>query len=47
MADDPNQVEGKILVGKSGAGAAGVYRYLNLPQRLGSGRYFFLLLLRN
>jgi len=31
VADDPNQVEGKILVGKSGAGAAGVYRYLNLP----------------
>ena len=31
MADDPNQVEGKILVGKSGAGASGVYRYLNLP----------------
>jgi DNA helicase HerA-like ATPase len=31
VADDPNQVKGKILVGKSGAGAAGVYRYLNLP----------------
>ena len=27
MADDPNQVEGKILVGKS----EGVFRYLNLP----------------
>ena len=31
MADDPNQVQGKILVGKSGSGASGVFRYLNLP----------------
>ncbi|HMN72398.1 MAG TPA: DUF853 family protein [Rhodoblastus sp.] len=31
MADDPNQVAGKILVGKSGSGAAGTFRYLNLP----------------